>query len=106
MEHNKVLDNEKGTFIVTGSTADIEVCIREYPAMPKVDHILECTMFLVKNNKCYLVDYDADRMYVEEMVHSYAIGSDRKWAQSALNLGLPAKAAIEFAIKNCIYTGG
>lgn len=86
--------------------------------MHDIHHLAEC----LKNNDPIPADLDISayhigktfiHKYVEspypevlEMSEPFAQGSGWKWAQAAMDLGLSAVQAVEYACKKDIYTGG
>jgi len=105
-KYNKVLINDLGTWLFTGSCCDVEdlAVLRHND---HVDVIPDCTALLIHEKEMYLVSVNSDG-YCEwfKTEHNCAYGSGGDFALSALDFGKTAKESVKYAMTRDIYTGG
>lgn len=105
-EHDKKVRVDGATFLYAGAISDVEKAIAAYLSDTETDAQVE--MFVVKEGAVTLVGFDAGKMFEDTVEYGEhcALGSGRKYAIAAMDVGATAKEAVKIAAGRDVYTGG
>lgn len=114
IDYNKKKETENYVFFLGGASCDYEAFI-EAVENNDPNKFLECSgyIFNKKTKKLYVssIEQNEDQSFkiiktpIEKDMPD-ALGTGERFAIAAMDLGMTAKQAVEYAIKRDIYTGG
>lgn len=102
---NKAIINERGTWVLAGPVCDFN----EYAKLSNRDSTdlsLECSALLIADGKCYLTGINDGEMWMQELLHNYAIGSGSNFAIAALDFEKGAVDSVRYACERDAFSGG
>lgn len=104
----KFVATPEAVYFGAGVPCDIERLI-EVSEQVTHDYFLEAVILVAEKDGVFTVSQSEDGgVYKNSASHldSYAIGSGAEFAMSAIDFGMNAKEAVEYAMTRDIYTGG
>ena len=108
----KYKNNGDKLWFVCGRKGDADTFITHYRPLCSANENMEVSVvFVITEGDCaggvYMAVKDSNNTYAECVLdHDYAQGSGEQWALSALDHGMTAKQAVEYAMTRDVYTGG
>tara|TARA_R110001632_G_C11131732_1_gene394974 strand:- start:164 stop:622 length:459 start_codon:yes stop_codon:yes gene_type:complete len=108
----KYKNNIDKLWFICGRKGDADTFIANYNPLGIANENMDVSaVFVITKGDCaggvYMAVKDSDNTYAECILdHDYAQGSGEQWALSALDHGVSAKEAVEYAMTRDVYTGG
>lgn len=103
---DKIRKNKKGIYLLAGHQGDFED-LMSLNKNDKVEIRPECGGVLISNGKAYSVDTDNEGFFImAELTENLTVGSGSSFALAAMDFGMSAKDAVNYAKTRDIYTGG
>ena len=100
----KVHECEGVTFVLCGNCSDIETLIRDYP---NIDQELGCYGIMIKDGDAYDVGFGENGKLLQcTIYYNAAFGSGCDFALAAMDLGMSAASAVNYAMTRDSATGG
>ncbi len=104
-DYDKIIKTEDSIYFLTGHCSDFVPFVHGHDTMTNQEG-LECSAYMIKKSKVYLVTLEKGVYKTVELTYNDAAGTGWQWALAALDFGKTTRQAVEYAATRDTGTGG